>query len=201
MPKIVDWDARRDDVLEATWRVIAREGYAKTTIRKIAQEAGYSHGVLGHYFDNKHDILVSALLLCHQRVRERTNRHSNGLAGFDALRVAMLEALPLDDARDLEAEIEVSFWHQVLGNRELARLQSEEFERLWSRIRGMLQEAQRLGQLRCGLDIEDATHQLLILIDGLSAERVMYPQRVPPKRQLALLDTMLTTFQSSLGDG
>ncbi len=39
MPKVVDWDARRDEVLAATWRVIARHGLAGTTVRKIAREA------------------------------------------------------------------------------------------------------------------------------------------------------------------
>lgn len=39
MTKIVDWDARRDEILETTWRVIARDGLAKTTVRAIAHEA------------------------------------------------------------------------------------------------------------------------------------------------------------------
>ena len=38
MPKIVDWDARRDEILSATWRVIARDGIARATIRAIARE-------------------------------------------------------------------------------------------------------------------------------------------------------------------
>ena len=63
MPKIVDWDARRDEILAATWRVIARDGIARATIRAIAREAGCSRGILAHYFDDKADILGSALLL------------------------------------------------------------------------------------------------------------------------------------------
>ena len=31
MPKIVDWDERRDEILSATWRVIARNGIAGAT--------------------------------------------------------------------------------------------------------------------------------------------------------------------------
>jgi len=31
-------------------------------------------------------------------------------------------------------------------------------------------------------------HQLLVLIDGLSAERVLYPHRVTPERQQEMLD-------------
>jgi hypothetical protein len=34
-------------------------------------------------------------------------------------------------------------------------------------------------------------HQLLVLIDGLSAERVLYPHRVTPERQQEMLDDLL----------
>jgi len=200
MPKIVDWDVRRDEVLDATWRVIARDGFAQTTIRKIALEAGYSHGVLAHYFTNKQDILASALLLCHQRVRERMRLRTQGLAGLDALRVIMVEALPLDAERDLEAGIEISFWHQALGNAELAGLQNDEFDLLCDELRRPLLEARRLGQLRPEVDIEEAVHSLVILIDGLSVQRVLYPSRVSPERQLALLDTLLASFRGPSKD-
>ena len=71
MPKIVDWDARRDEILSATWRVIARDGIARATIRAIAREAGCSRGILAHYFDDKADILGSALVMSRCRNVER----------------------------------------------------------------------------------------------------------------------------------
>src|SRR5215469_1458941 len=99
MPKVVDWDAKRDEILSATWRVIARDGIAKATIRAIAREAHCSPGILAHYFDDKADILGSALLLSHRRVVARMDAKAAGRAGLDALHVVMLEALPLDDER------------------------------------------------------------------------------------------------------
>ena len=194
MPKVVDWDSRRDEVLAATWRVISRHGLAGTTVRKIAREAGYSPGVLAHYFSDKQDILGSALVLSHRRVGERMTRRAAGLAGLAALRVVMLEALPLDSQRLLEAEIEVSFWGRALGSPELAALQNAEFERLWSRLRTLLLAAADTGELGTGVDIEEATHRLVALIDGLSVEAVLYPARVPPQRQVALLDQLLASF-------
>ena len=76
MPKIVDWDARRDEILSATWRVIARDGIARATIRSIAREAGCSRGILAHYFDDKADILGSALVMSHRRVVARMEARS-----------------------------------------------------------------------------------------------------------------------------
>jgi AcrR family transcriptional regulator len=196
MPKVVNWESRRDEVLVATWRVIARHGLAGTTVREIAREAGYSPGVLAHYFSDKQDILGSALVLSHRRAGERMARRAAGLTGLPALRVVMLEALPLDGQRLLEAEIEVSFWGRVFGSPELAALQDAEFERLWSRLRELLVAASELGELVPGLDLEEATHRLVALIDGLSVQAVLYPARVPPERQVALLDQLLAGFRA-----
>src|ERR1700760_329841 len=171
MPKIVDWDARRDEILSATWRGIARDGIARATISAIAREAGCSRGILAHYFDDKADILGSALVMSHRRVVARMGPRAAGLTGLAALRVIMLEGLPLDDERDLEAQIEISFWGRALGNPALRRLQHAEFDRFAERLRGHLVEAEKDGALRDGVDVELAAHQLLVLIDGLSAER------------------------------
>jgi AcrR family transcriptional regulator len=197
MPKIVDWDARRDEILSATWRVIARDGITGATIRAIAREANCSRGILGHYFDDKADILGSALLLSHRRVGARMSAAAAGLTGLPALRAVMLEALPLDQQRDLEAQIEISFWGRALGNAELRDLQHSEFERLSARLRGHLQEAAELGQLRAGCDLDLATHELVVLIDGLSAQRVLYPDRATAQRQIEMLDRLLASFRAA----
>jgi len=196
MPKIVDWDARRDEILSATWRVIARDGIAKATIRAIAREAACSRGILAHYFDDKADILGSALVMSHRRVAARMDARAAGQRGLDALRAVMLEALPLDERRDLEAQIEISFWGRALGTAALRELQHSEFDHLWTRLRGHLQEAASLGQLRDWMDVDFATHQLVVLIDGLSAERVLYPDRVPADRQVDMLDHLLDSFRA-----
>jgi AcrR family transcriptional regulator len=199
MPKIVDWDQRRDEILSATWRVIARDGIAGATIRAIAKEANCSRGILGHYFDDKADILGSALVHSHRRVGARMAQGSAGLTGLSALRNVMLEALPLDDRRDLEAQIEISFWGRALGNAPLRDLQHSEFDRLSARLRGHLDEAAEHGELASNCDLDLATHQLLVLIDGLSAQRVLYPDRVTPQRQIEMLDRLLDSFRSRAG--
>ena len=195
MPKIVDWDARRDEILSATWRVIARDGLARATIRAIAREARCSPGILAHYFDDKADILGSALLMSHRRVAARMDAGTAGLSGLKALEVVMLEALPLDERRDLEAQIEISFWGRALGNARLRELQHSEFDRLCGRLRGHLQEAAQHGELVRDCDLSLATHQLVVLIDGLSAQRVLYQDRVTPQRQVEMLDHLLRAFR------
>jgi AcrR family transcriptional regulator len=194
MPKIVDWDAKRDEILAATWRVIARDGIAKATIRAIAREANCSRGILAHYFDGKADILGAALVMSHRRVAARMDAVTEGITGLAALHAVMLEALPIDERRDLEAQIEISFWGRALGTQPMRDLQHAEFERLWDRLHRHLAQAAGVGELRNGLDLDFATHQLVVLIDGLSAERVLYPDRTPADRQVSMLNQLLASF-------
>jgi len=57
MPKIVNRDAYRDELLSGCFSVFARYGYDKVTMRKIAQVLGVSTGTLYHYFPNKQAII------------------------------------------------------------------------------------------------------------------------------------------------
>lgn len=53
-------DRRRDELLDAVYRVVARKSIAHVTIRDVAREAGVSAGLLHHYFGNR-DGLLKAL--------------------------------------------------------------------------------------------------------------------------------------------
>ena len=102
----------------------------------------------------------------------------------------MLEALPLDCERDLEAQIEIASGAGRWATRRCAGCSTRSSTASPSRLYGHLVEAEKDGELRDGVDIELAAHQLLVLIDGLSAERCS-PRRVSPDRQREMLDELL----------
>jgi len=191
VPKIVDHDARREELVEAAWRVIARAGMVGATMREIAREAGVSTGILAHYFTDKEDLLGFALRLSHRRIYERFYARTQGLVGLAALRVIMLEALPLDQERLLEAQIEMNFLSLALGNESLRELQNREFERFWDELHHRVSEAQTLGEISASVDADWITHQLIILVEGISLEAVLYPARVSPERQSKILERFL----------
>jgi AcrR family transcriptional regulator len=199
MPKIVDHGARRDMVAAATWKVIARNGLAHTTVREIAREAGVSNGALAHYFRDKHDILVSALRMAHDRVVERIRAEARGLHGLAALRVYLVEALPLDDERLLEAHVEVSCSGLAAADPGLARAQRDDYERWWDRLRDRVEEAQRQREVRASAGADDVAHAALVLIDGLSFAAVMHPALVTPARQRDRLHDFLASIVTPSG--
>ncbi|MBT2228245.1 TetR/AcrR family transcriptional regulator [Nonomuraea sp. NEAU-A123] len=178
MPKIVDHDERRREVLSAARRVIVRDGIDAATTRAIAKEAGYSNGVLAHYFADKDEILLSALRQSHQRIRERLTRKIEGATGLAALRELLLDNLPLDAERTQETRLEVSFWSRSLASEHLAEVQRAEAAELRTAVRRLLGEARAAGELATDENLDDVAERLLALVDGLSLHLLLYPDRL-----------------------
>ena len=196
MPKIVDHDQRRQEVLAATWRVIARVGLDATTIRRIADEAGHSVGVLAHYFADKEDILSSAHLLAFARARARIVEATRGQSSVEALRLAMLEALPLDDERLLEAHVDVSFLGHTVGNAHLRRIRSASNANSRAMWGGFVTQAQDSGEVRRDEDAGFIVDEIQALIESLSIQAIIDPERMTPEHQDALVSRFLARISA-----
>ena len=46
---------------EATLKTLSELGYARTSLREIAQNSEFSHGVLHYYFRGKQDLILEAV--------------------------------------------------------------------------------------------------------------------------------------------
>jgi TetR/AcrR family transcriptional regulator, transcriptional repressor of bet genes len=71
LPKLGMGPIRREQICRAAAVVIAREGFAGSTMRMVADEAGVSTGMLNHYFANRQDLLTQALVFVSERTQER----------------------------------------------------------------------------------------------------------------------------------
>src|SRR6476661_5525267 len=58
MPKFVDAALRRQEVVEAVFRIIASDGLERASLREVADEAGLAVGSVRHYFASSDDLLV-----------------------------------------------------------------------------------------------------------------------------------------------
>ena len=54
-------EKRRANILEAAKQVFIRNGYERTTMKHVMEEAGVSRGGLYHYFSNKEDLYEAIL--------------------------------------------------------------------------------------------------------------------------------------------
>ena len=109
MPKIVDHAQRRDEIALVACRVVAQHGFDGASMVRIAHEAGYTTGMLAHYFDTKQDIIIAALRLILRRIEERLTQPA-ARGGRPDLLALLTEALPVDEHRRTECAFWTTFW-------------------------------------------------------------------------------------------
>lgn len=196
MPKIVDVEGRREEVLEATWRVMAREGLEGVSIREIAAEGGYSTGVIAHYFKNKDDVVRSALLRVWRREADRIAARTAGLAGMAALRATVAEVLPSGEERKLEMAVWLCFWGHAIGDERLIAEQRRYYGTWRALLRQRLLEAQRLGEVRPDLDAAAEAVRLAAVIDGVGVQAVFESERFSDRKLPEIVEGHLRTLEA-----
>jgi len=188
MPKDVDHDERREELLEAVWRVVARDGIERATIRVIAKETAWSSGVLAHYFADKDDIIESALRLMYERIAARWDEKLAGLSGLRALHELVLDNLPLDDERELETKFLMNYWsREIRGGNHHQPPPTRRAPMLIDLLTTLTREAQEAGEIRRDEAAGDIAERLLGLIDGFSLHTLLDPERLTRERQVALV--------------
>ena len=133
MPKIVDHAQRREEIAQVACQVVARYGFEQSTVARIARAAGYTTGMVAHYYEAKQDIILAALRLNLRRIEERLNSKEG--TGADLL-IVLAEALPLDPQRATECAFWMAFWGQVPADKRLRKLNvwvHREYMRLFNR--------------------------------------------------------------------
>lgn len=178
MPKIVDHDQRRAELVDATWQVIAADGLDAATVRRIAEVAGCTTGRVTHYFENKGEVLVSALRQVHRAAAERMLPHLER-AGPDALRHVLHEALPLDQRRQLEWKVWLAFWGRAAADDDLRTEQKRRYKE-W---RALLAElVARVAPGRRAADRKVTGDVIAAAVDGLGIQAVLEPDALTPVR-------------------
>jgi len=189
VPKIVDHEQRRDQIALVACRVVAEYGFDQATIVRIAREAGYTTGMVAHYFDTKQDIVVAALRLILRRIEERLTAAAG--AGEPELLALLTEALPVDATRFTECAFWTAFWGQVSADKRLKRINAwmhREYLKLFERClaRGWSEWRRWSPATR-----EQLLRSVVTFINGLTASVVASPGDWPAARQVAQLRLQL----------
>jgi TetR/AcrR family transcriptional regulator, transcriptional repressor of bet genes len=122
VPKKIDHEQRRRLLAEALWRVLAGSGMEAVSLRQVAAEAGVSMGMVQHYFTDKEEMVLFALSSMTEQVSRRIGEAFAGLPDDPRQRVraVLVEMLPLDDERRLEAQVAVTFLAHAPVDRRIA---------------------------------------------------------------------------------
>lgn len=173
MPRQTDHDARRRRIAEALWRVATSQGLDAVSLRHVATEAGVSMGQVQHYFRTKDEMLGFALDAISERVAERIGRRVTALAGAAEpgalVRAMLVELLPLDEDRRLEAYVGFAFLTRAVVRPDIAEGLRRQHRQLREFVAEQIRAARPAGATAADLDPGPEAVALLALVDGLSA--------------------------------
>ncbi|MGG2464400.1 TetR/AcrR family transcriptional regulator [Streptomyces sp. RGM 3693] len=190
-----DHEVKRAELLKAATSVIAEEGYANASLRKVAQRAGCTTGAVTYYFANKEALVVA---LAESR--------------FDSYD-AMLEASRAQtDVKGLfewwlDRTIgDPEFWpvmSQLLAHARYEPAFAALIEQRYTRYRGVyasiLATGQAQGTIRDDIPADLLADHLSAIGDGWMVMFPFEPERFTPSRVQALLDSAVALISPTQG--
>jgi len=192
MPKVVDVEQRRSEITDAAARLIARAGIEAVTMREVAAEAGWTTGVVTHYFADKRELLLMTFQesLAHRRSLRPPDATTSPAA---RLRASLEGALPMDDDRRRHWLVTLACCVQASGDEELAGVQEEAYREFRDHVAQLVEETglARQDQAR------SSAERMIATVDGVAIQALFDPASWPAARQVELLDAMLAALPQS----
>ncbi|NJM73681.1 MAG: TetR/AcrR family transcriptional regulator [Scytonema sp. RU_4_4] len=185
MPKIVDHDQYRKELLSKCFDLFAQKGYSAITMRQIAEGLNVSTGTLYHYFPSKQALFEQLVEeVCEQDVLMAEAE----LEGTQTLQ-ERLEALGKFLAKNEEYYIK---WIYL----QVDFCQHQDFKEMQDSVafKRATQRYEKAVYDILGIQDPVITWFILSLIDGLIFERLTDNQAVSITEQISLLSKMLTAY-------
>jgi len=186
MPIQVDREVQREHVTSLAAGLVAREGVAALTFRRVAGAAGSSTAIVSTYFTDKRDLLLSTFRAAASRT---TVRFETAINAGGSLQDCLEAWLPLDEDRLTDWRVILAFWGVAVTDPELAAVQDGHVGRARARVEKppRAEPAGRADSRRPPPDLERLAQQILALTLGIALQAVFEPAASASLPQRALL--------------
>jgi len=193
-------EERKEQILEAAQRVAAAETLAGLTIRRVAEAAGLSVGLVLFHFKSKERLLMSLL----DRVLEETlaEMESSREAARDPVPREMLRNLLRREIERLPAErerVELFYDYWVMGTRQpeiraRVRASLERYRRLVAEVTGHM-VASEPGAFG-GMTAEGLAAIMVSFIEGCALQAVIDPASFDVAAYMENVDALIDSIRS-----
>jgi AcrR family transcriptional regulator len=187
VPIQVDRSRQRAHVTDLGVRLVATEGVAALTFRRVAEAAGTSTAIVSTYFTDKRDLLLSTLRAAAART---TVRFDAAIAEGGDLRDCLEAWLPLDDDRLTDWRVIIAFWGVAVTDPELAQVQDGHVGRARGRVEKLLR--QQGASYPGSTGVAHLAREVVALTLGIAIQAVFDPTGPAARAQRALLSDGLS---------
>jgi len=186
---------RREQIVRATVRCLARDGYARLTMKKVAREAGVSQGILHYYFADKRAMLVATLTAVSRDVDRRVAAAQSRAPREPAARLRALVRTCLAVAVDRPEfwVVFLEFWGEMVHDRRLRAVNAEVYTRTRRLLARLIADGVRAGRFRA-VDPERAAAVVLGLVDGVSLQLTFDPRAFTVPEAARFCDDALARY-------
>lgn len=122
MPKIVDPEQRRTEIIHGLWAVIYERGIHAVTYQAVAQAAGVSVGRIQHYFDSKQDLVHAGCRAMVEGAAEAHEQRTDALEPLAALTELLIQPIPRSDAFRLGSAVWYAYLAQTVADPQIAEI-------------------------------------------------------------------------------
>ncbi|BCW37002.1 transcriptional regulator [Arthrobacter sp. StoSoilA2] len=201
MPKIVDAEVRRQEVVQAVFRIIASDGLERASLREVADEAGLAVGSVRHYFASSDELLAFSFASVIDRISARlesaflaVESETPGSAGQHAAVLNLLgQFLPLDEQLAMDACVWMAFRHAARIKPALAA-EAERSHRAVAAIVGRLIMLLSPGEAAARQSLVTEAERLLATMDGLCMHALLQPEWMTAEMCSDVLTAHLAAF-------
>ena len=193
--------ARRQELAQALWRIVRRDGIDRISVRAVAAEAGTSPGALRHYFATQDELAAFALQAVVDAINGRLTELLPGL-GRAAAGVAVLEQyLPLDDQRRGEMAVYLAFLGRPHARGPLAEIRQEAESRSREGILLALAMLAEAGQVHPDHDLAAETDEFYPFSTASACTGHPPARPLPPAHLRRVLRRRLAQLAGPAGRG
>ncbi len=171
---------RREQIIQATIQCLARDGYARLTMKTLAREATVSQGILHYYFEDKATILVAVLETVTAELDQRiaqAQAGDNNTPG-QRLRAIIHTCLATTQTYPELWRVYIQLWGEMMHNERLLAINADLYVRTRRQVTALLTLGIRAGAFR-SVDVTQAAAVIVGLIDGMALQLTFDPQALP----------------------
>ena len=192
-------ERRRAQIVEAATRLVSRQGFAKTVVRDIAEEANISVGLVYEYVRSKEDILF---LIYEHWARVWGEGLEKALArSQDPLDQLMSGVSFLVSVADKHADVTHLFYRETGHLSDYGTEQAKQTEReMVDRLTAVLEAAVEADLLRPETDCVAVATQLILLCHGWVLKGYLLRKgRTPAGYATSLVETAVNGWATAAG--
>ena len=178
MPKIIDKQAKKQDIIEAAMKVFAQKGFANTKMADVAEKANIGKGTIYEYFKSKEEIFEFVFNHFMESMETSVAKAIFKITDpVEKIKVIFQSWADMIATHTTDiVEIMLDFWAEAVRKKDEKELGIVKLEKIYEDfrkiIKSILDEGVRLGKFK-SVDTFYTASLMLGAMDGLMIQWIM----------------------------